>query len=178
MLESLITSKTRIKLLLKFFLNSNTTSYLRGLEPEFDESTNAIRQELNRFEKAGLLLSEQQGNKKVYHANTGHPLFSDLNSLLLKHVGLDKIIDKVISKLGMLDSVYLIGDLARGVNSNIIDLLFVGDNIDDSYLKELIAKVEEVLERKVKYLVLTIQGVQDFLKTKPENDVLLLWSKE
>jgi hypothetical protein len=178
MLESLITSKTRIKLLLKFFLNSNTTSYLRGLEPEFDESTNAIRQELNRFEKAGLLLSELQGNKKVYHANTSHPLFSDINSLLLKHVGLDKIIDKVISKLGMLDSVYLIGDLARGVNSNIIDLLFVGDNIDDSYLKELIAKVEEVLERKVKYLVLTIQGVQDFLKTKPDNDVLLLWSKE
>ena len=178
MLESLITSKTRIKLLLKFFLNSNTTSYLRGLEPEFDESTNAIRQELNRFEKAGLLLSELQGNKKVYLANTNHPLFSDLNSLLLKHVGLDKIIDKVISKLGMLDSVYLIGDLAKGINSNIIDLLFVSDNVDNDYLQELINKVEKVLERKVQYLVLTIQGVQDFLKTKPENEVLLLWNKE
>ncbi len=178
MLESLITSKTRIKLLLKFFLNSSTTSYLRGLEPEFDESINAIRQELNRFEKAGLLLSELQGNKKVYHANTVHPLFSDLNSLLLKHVGLDKIIDKVISKLGMLHSVYLIGDLAQGVNSNIIDLLFVGNHIDKNYLKELIDKVEGVLERKVKYLILTVKEVQDFLKTKPENEVLLLWSKE
>ena len=50
MLETLISSKTRIKLLLKFFLNSKTKSYLRNLESEFGESTNAIRVELNRLE--------------------------------------------------------------------------------------------------------------------------------
>jgi predicted nucleotidyltransferase len=177
MLESLITSKTRIKLLLKFFLNANTTSYLRGLEPEFDESTNAIRQELNRFEKAGLLVAESQGNKKIYHANTSHPLFPDLNSLLMKHVGLDKIIEKVIAKLGNLEKVYLLGDLAKGLNSTIIDLLFVGD-VDQDYLKELVDKVEILLERKVAYVVMAARGAQDFLHTKPDNDVLLLWEKE
>ena len=57
MLETLISSKTRIKLLLKFFLNSKATSYLRGLESEFGESSNGIRIELNRFEKAGMLSS-------------------------------------------------------------------------------------------------------------------------
>jgi hypothetical protein len=178
MLESLITSKTRIKLLLKFFLNSNTTSYLRGLEPEFDESTNAIRQELNRFEKAGLLLSDQQGNKKIYHANTGHPLFTDINSLLMKYVGLDKIMDKVVSKLGKLDKVYLTGELAKGKDSKILDLIFVGDDIDKNYLLELIGKAEELIDRKVRYIILTLREIQDFLKTKAENDVLLLWSKE
>ncbi len=177
MLESLITSKTRIKLLLKFFLNSSTTSYLRGLEPEFEESTNAIRQELNRFEEAGLLLSELQGNKKVYHANTAHPLFSDLNSLLMKYVGLDKIVEKVILQLGKVEKVFLLGNLAKGINSTIIDLLFVGD-VDKDFLKGLINKVEKALERKVKYAVLTLQEAQDFLKTKPEKEVLLLWSKE
>jgi len=50
MIESLITSKTRIKLLLKFFFNSQTKSYLRSMEKEFGESSNAIRIELNRFE--------------------------------------------------------------------------------------------------------------------------------
>lgn len=177
MLESLITSKTRIKLLLKFFLNSNTTSYLRGLEPEFDESTNAIRQELNRFEEAGLLISEPQGNKKVYRANIGHPLFSDIHSLLMKHVGLDRIVEKVITKLGTIDKVFLVGDLAKGINSTIIDLLFVGD-VDKDYLLELINKVEKVMERQVKYAVLTVQEARDFLKTKLEKEVLLLWGKE
>ena len=178
MLESLITSKTRIKLLLKFFLNSGTTSYLRGLAPEFDESTNAIRHELNRFEQAGLLLAEQQGNKKIYHANTNHPLFPDINSLLMKYVGLDKIVDKVVVQLGKLDKVYLVGELAKGKNSKIIDLIFVGNNIDKNYLLELINKAEKALERKVRYIILSVQEARDFLKSKPENEVLLLWEKE
>ncbi|MCF8360467.1 MAG: hypothetical protein K9H26_17070 [Prolixibacteraceae bacterium] len=93
MLESLITSKTRIKLLLKFFLNSNTTAYLRNLATEFGESTNAIRQELNRFEDSGLLTSKINGNKKMFRANTGHPFFPEINKLLLKHSGIDKIIE-------------------------------------------------------------------------------------
>jgi len=57
MLDSLVTSQTRIKLLKKFFLNGSTRAHLRGLESEFGESTNAIRVELNRFEGAGLLHS-------------------------------------------------------------------------------------------------------------------------
>ena len=63
MIESLISSKTRVKLLLKFFLNSKNSSYLRGLESEFGESTNAIRIELNKLEDAGLLSSNLEGNK-------------------------------------------------------------------------------------------------------------------
>lgn len=178
MLESLITSKTRIKLLLKFFLNSNTTSYLRGLEPEFDESTNAIRQELNRFEKAGLLQVNQEGNKKVYHANTNHPLFSDLNSLLMKHVGLDQIIDKVTNKLLSIDKVYLTGDLAKGIDNNIINLIFVGDKFDKENIEELISKARKLLERNIQYVILTLQEAQELFKTNSEKEMLLLWSKE
>ena len=66
MIETLISSKTRIKLLMKFFLNSKTTAYLRGLEGEFGESTNAIRLELNKLEKAGMLSSFSKGNKKMW----------------------------------------------------------------------------------------------------------------
>jgi len=164
--------------LLKFFLNSNTTSYLRGLEPEFDESTNAIRQELNRFEKAGLLIAEAQGNKKVYHTNTTHPLFTDLNSLLMKYIGLDQIIEKVVNKLEGLNKVYLTGELARGVDSKTINLIFVGANFDKNYLFELISKVEKMLERKIRYVMLTPPEVRELLKTKPDNEVLLLWKKE
>ena len=177
MLEALITSKTRLKLLLKFFLNSDTTAYLRSLEPEFDESTNAIRQELNRFENAGLLTTDRKGNKKVYHANTQHPLFPEINSLLLKYVGIDQVIEKVIMKLGKLNAVYLVGELAKGKDSPIIDLWFVGENIDKNYLLELVEKVEEALERKLRYIIINSKEFQDFLKTKHKNELLLLWQK-
>lgn len=65
MLESLITSKTRIKLIIKFFINSDTTTYLRNLSEEFGACTNGIRQELNRFENVKLLELKQNKTKKL-----------------------------------------------------------------------------------------------------------------
>ena len=49
MLETIIKSKTRIKLLIKFFFIDNNRGYLRGMEKEFGETINAVRQEVNNF---------------------------------------------------------------------------------------------------------------------------------
>lgn len=153
MIESLITSRTRIKLLLKFFLNINNQGYLRSLEHEFNESTNGIRQELNRFEQAGLLLAESEGNKKVYRANTLHPLFKDINSIIRKFVGVEELLERVIDRLGNVQQVYLEGRIAQGLDSDIIDLLIIGNDIDRNYLSTLVEKAEPIIKRKIRYLV-------------------------
>ena len=153
MIESLITSRTRIKLLLKFFLNINNQGYLRSLEHEFNESTNGIRQELNRFEHAGLLLAESEGNKKVYRANTLHPLFKDINSIIRKFVGVEELLERVIDRLGNVQQVYLEGKIAQGLDSDIIDLLIIGNDIDRNYLSTLVEKAEPIIKRKIRYLV-------------------------
>ena len=176
MIETLISSKTRIKLLLKFFLNSNTTSYLRGLEGEFGESSNAIRVELNKLEEAGMLSAELKGNKKMFKANTKHPLFKEIHNILLKHIGLDRIIENVVERLGDISKVYLIGDFAKGLDSQIIDLIFVGD-IDKTYLLNLVEKAEELIQRKVRYLIYQESELseKDLNEMSPER--LLLWDK-
>lgn len=153
MIESLITSRTRIKLLLKFFLNINNQGYLRSLEHEFNESTNGIRQELNRFEQAGLLLAESEGNKKVYRANILHPLFKDINSIIRKFVGVEELLERVIDRLGNVQQVYLEGRIAQGLDSDIIDLLIIGNDIDRNYLSTLVEKAEPIIKRKIRYLV-------------------------
>ncbi len=154
MINALITSETRIKLLRKFFLNSSTKAHLRGLESEFGESSNAIRLELNRFEDAGLLHSLRDGNKKVYQANLKHPLFGDIHSIIMKEAGIDRVIDKVIHRIGDLICVYLTGDFARGKDSPVIDLILVGKNIDREYLARKVMQAEELVGRKVSYVVL------------------------
>jgi DNA-binding transcriptional regulator PaaX len=68
LLDSIVTSKTRVKLLLKFFAHNNS-GYLRSLAKEFEESTNSVRVELNRLTDAGLLLAEDEGITKIYKAN-------------------------------------------------------------------------------------------------------------
>jgi len=154
MLESLITSKTRLKLLLKFFLNKDNKSYLRNLEAEFGESTNAIRHELNRMESAGLLTTEHIGNKKYFRANVQHPLFPDINNIIRKTIGIDQIIDRVVSKMGDLKQTYLLGELALGNDSGVIDLLLVGEDIDRAYVTQLVEKAEKHLSRKIRFLIL------------------------
>jgi DNA-binding transcriptional ArsR family regulator len=175
MLDSLITSKTRVKLLLKFFLNSKTKSYLRNLEQEFGESSNAIRVELNRLEGAGLLSSEVEGNRKYFFANIKHPLFNDINSILKKIVGIDQIIERITSQIGDLEAAYVTGDFAKGSDSKIIDLVLVGKNLDNNYIANLVEKAESLIDRKVRYLVLTPDQMKDYFRNKP---VLLIWQTD
>ena len=175
MLDTLITSKTRIKLLLKFFLNSKTQSYLRNLENEFGESSNAIRLELNRFEDAGLLTSESVGNKKMYMANTKHPLYNDIHSILLKFVGFDQILDKVTSQIGDLKAAYITGRFAIGLDSQVIDLILIGDELDRNYITNLVEKAEKLTMRKIRFLILTMEEAFVHLKDIPH---LLIWKKD
>jgi hypothetical protein len=177
MIETLISSKTRIKLLLKFFLNSNTSSYLRGLETELGESSNGIRLELNRFEKAGMLSSVSKGNKKYFQANKEHPLFNEVHNIILKYIGFDKIIEKVIERLGEVSEVYIIGDFAQGKDSTIIDLLFIG-NIDKGYLIELIEKVEKLISRKIRFVCYNSIDIVGNSYDINISDSLLLWAAE
>ncbi len=177
MIETLISSKTRIKLLLKFFLNSNTTAYLRSLESEFGESSNAIRLELNRFEEAGMLESRLDGNKKIFQANTRHPLFKEVHNILLKYVGLDRVVEEVIQRMGEVNKVFLVGEFSKGLDSNIIDLIFIG-NIDKSYLLNLVDKVEALISRRIRYLIYTEAEAEKVEWDKYDPKPLLLWSKD
>lgn len=174
MLESLITSKTRVKLLLKFFLNSDSTSYLRNLETEFKESSNSIRVELNRFEEAGLLKTKITGNKKMYRANKRHPLYSDLHNIIKKYTGLDQIIEKIIKKLGDVEKVYVTGEIAQGMDSRIIDLIFTGKRINKTYLIELIEKAEKLIGKKIRFVIYKEKEFNKIVK-QMNGRMFLLW---
>lgn len=173
MLETLITSKTRIKLLLKFFLNGNTSSYLRHLETEFGESSNAVRLELNKFEEAGMLQSDVQGNKKLYQANTNHPLFEDIHNIIKKYIGIDRVIEQIIGKVGALEKVYLIGEYAKGIDSGVIDFLLVGNHFNHDYIANMTAIAEKKIDRKIRFLYMNPQEFEGQIPTAEAG--LLLW---
>ena len=101
--SGLIASKTRIKLLIRFFFNPRIRSYLRELAKEFNVSTNAVREELNQLTKTGLLKSEKSGRQVHYMANQEHPLFPELKSMVGKVMGIDQVIDGIVNRLGDLE---------------------------------------------------------------------------
>ena len=152
MLDTLITSKTRIKLLVKFFSNSDNRGYLRGLAEEFGESTNSIRVELNRLSNAGLLSWKNDGKTNSYQANEVHPLYQELKSIVSKYLGFDTLIEQVVQGLGCVNKAIIQGDYAEGKDTGTIELTIIASSIDLDYLDFLIHRKLKVniVEREPK----------------------------
>jgi hypothetical protein len=153
MLDYLITSKTRLKLLIKFFSNPDTQGHLRGLAEEFGESTNAIRKELNNLSEAGFLVRIADKNKIEYQANPNHPLFNNLQDLIRKYLGFDRLLEAVLERVGDVDEVVLTGDYAKGKDTGRIEVLVNGTSLNEDYLQHLSSRVEGLIERKVNFRV-------------------------
>ena len=175
LLSPLVTSSTRAKLLLRFFSNPETSSYLRELASEFNTSTNSVREELNRLSKAKLLTSFKNGREVRYKASTTHPLFNELVSIAKKTLGIDYILEHIVQQLGDLKLALLIDDYAIGRDSGILDLVLVGE-LDQTRLAKLVARTESLIQRKVRTLCLTqdeFEGLKSVLGQRPQ---LVLWN--
>ena len=156
-----------MKLLTKLLLNPAGKVYLRGLAQELGVSSNTVRSELNKLSEIHFIQSlEEDTNAKVKHytVNLQHPLFASLRGIILKYIGLDQIVDQIISKLGNVNKVYLTGDLAQGKNSSFADLVIVGD-VDRNYLYKLVEKAEPLIGKKIRVgLFSTTEFNEEYLK--------------
>lgn len=177
LLSGLISSKTRIKLLVRLFFNPNTRSYLRELAKEFDVSTNAVREELNQLKHTQLVKTEKSGRQVFYMANTAHSLFPELKSMVSKVMGIDRVIDGIVNRLGELERAYLIGDYAEGKDTGIIDLVLVGD-IDQYHLNDLTRKTERYIKRKIRSLILSRTEFEEFLPKLENQQRILIWKSD
>ena len=153
MIETLITSKTRIRILVKFFINAANNGHLRGLAEEMNESTNAIRKELNNLSEAGYLEKKAAQNRVSYKANIKHPLFKTLQQIVYKHLGLDAIIDMILERMGKVHQIVVLGDYANGIDSGVIEVLIVGKQLNADYIDLLALKIEDEIKRKIIFTI-------------------------
>jgi hypothetical protein len=162
MLGELITSKTRLRLMIKFFISQANRGYLNGLATEMGESTNAIRKELNHLHSAGYLEKSKSNNKVEYKANTRHPLYDTLRKVILKHLGLEDAVEIVLERMGEVEQIILIGDYAKGNDSGKIEIFLIGANLNMEYIDQLEGKIEKLIKRKVSfYLASKFSSMQE-----------------
>jgi len=153
MLDTLITSKTRLSLLVKFFISQANKGYLNGLASEMGESTNSIRKELNHLHSAGYLKKTKVNNKVEYNVNTNHPLYETLKKVVYKHLGLEDIIESVLDRMGDVEQILITGDYATGIDSGNIEVIIVGTNVNYKYITQLEEKIEKLILRKVSFFL-------------------------
>jgi DNA-binding transcriptional ArsR family regulator len=177
MLDSLITSKMRVQILMRLFLNSESRVYLRELAKEFDASPGHVRSELGQLTRAGLLASAKSGRQVLYRAERSHPLYPELHGMVRKALGMDRIVDSVIERLGTLEAAYLGGDYALGKDTGIIDLVLVG-KINRHNLDDLIAKTERHIGRRIRTLLMSPAEFGQPSKINALSPLLLLWGND
>ena len=151
MLNELITSKTRLRLLIKFFISQANSGYLNGLANEMGESTNSIRKELNHLYDAGYLNKLKQDNKVEYKVNINHPLYETLRKVVLKHLGLEDLVEAVLERMGNVQFIALVGDYARGIDSGNIEVFLVGEDLNFNYITQLENKIKDLIGRNVSF---------------------------
>jgi len=168
MLANLITSRTRLRLLVKFFINVANEGYLRGLATEMQESTNAIRKELNNLSEAGYLTRIESDNKITYKANQYNPFFALLQQVVHKYIGLDTLVEMVLERMGAVKRVFVVGDYAEGIDSGTIEVVLEGDDLNKAYIEQLSEKIAKEIQKQVKF----------YLTTQHDGSGLLLYEFE
>lgn len=146
---------------------------MRGIVREVGEEINAVRRELTKLEKDGILRKEPRGNRVYYAVRPEHPFFGDLISMVAKTTGLGKSIIENKNKIGKVSFIMFSGKFVRSKDrkrDDDVDMLVVGDVV----LPELasIIRVEESKRgREINY---TVMGRDELDFRKKRRDPFLL----
>lgn len=166
MLDDLITSKSRIKLLSVFLATPGEMYHVRELVRRTNDEINAVRRELQFLEKKGILNKEPRANRVYYSLSKSYPFYFDLLNLGVKTIGLGSEILKNKAKLGKIKYAMFSGNFARRTkkHSDEVDLLIVGTIVLPE-LALLIRNEEKRLGREINYTAMTEEELE-FRKKK------------
>jgi len=169
MLEDIIISRVRVKLLTLFLNRPNQIYHVRDIVRKLGEEINAVRRELAHMEKAGMVTKEHRANRLFYQFRKDYPLYYEFLELIAKTTGIGYDIQKNKSRLGKIKYVMLSGKYIRSLPkkaSTDVDLLIVGNIV----LPELSLLIKQEESRVGKELNYTVMSEEEFEFRKSRHD--------
>lgn len=160
-------SRLRQKLLSYFFTNPQASLYLREIASFLREDPGNLSKELAQLTKNGVFLSKVRGNQKYFSLNKDYPLYSELESIIFKTVGVEGSLKEIIANTGEIKFSFIYGSFAsrKEQNSSDIDLFIVG-NPEENKLMEKIENLEKRLGRQISYNIYSPKEFKDKVKKK------------
>lgn len=151
-MEELFVSKVRVKILQLFLTSKDDLLHVREIVRRVDEEINAVRRELARMEKYGMVTSEWRANRRFYSFRKDYKFYSELLALVTKSAGLGGDIVKNKASLGRIKYALMAVRFAQnGVSGpEDVDLLVVGQIVLPE-LQTLVAAEQAKREREINY---------------------------
>ena len=154
MLEQLLSSRTRVKLLKLFFLNPDQSYFVREIVRRTGEHLNSIRREVDNLLSCELISEEMVGKKRFFKVNTEHGLYPEIKSLLFKaQILQQKQTLRELQRIGRIKYLALTGYFA-GLDYTMTDVLIVG-SINRTRLRRLLRRFQHDFDHEISYTVMT-----------------------
>ncbi|HLB60088.1 MAG TPA: hypothetical protein VJL83_00595 [Patescibacteria group bacterium] len=168
MLEDLIISRVRVKILALFFLNPDKMYHLREIQRQTNEAMNAIRREMEYLQSKGFASSERRGNRKYFQMRRDNPLYFDLLGLINKTEGLGRAIIENRAKLGKIKFIMFSGRFIRNLprRQNEVDMMLVGTVV----LPEIMQYIRLEEKRRNIEINYTVMSEEEFAFRKKRRD--------
>ncbi|MEK9151897.1 MAG: hypothetical protein AAB692_00870 [Patescibacteria group bacterium] len=169
MLDRLIGSKTRVRLLQLFLANPKQPFFVRELTRKISAQINAVRNELKTLESLSIVEASEAplstgaaaeavaaAQRRYYRLNTESLLYPELRALFLKaRMVTEKDFVKKIADAGAIQYLALMGSFV-GMTDAPTDLVVVG-KVNRDKLNSLIKNFEKEIGREINFTVMTPQ---------------------
>ena len=158
MLEHLITSRTRSKILELFLSEPGLEIHLREIARRIEENINSARRELNHLEEVSILTSRKDGNQRYFKINKANLIYPDLKNIYLKTAGVGNAIRNSLVEIGDIQYCFIYGSYARHTEKPDSDLdIFIVGEVDENKLIPVINSLETKLNREINYILYTLE---------------------
>ena len=151
-MEELFVSRVRVKILQLFLNNPGELFHVREIVRRVSEEINAVRRELARMEKFGMVASEWRANRRLYRFRKDYLFFKELLALVVKTTGIGGGIVKNRQSLGKIKFAFISARFLRGEAAGVddVDLLVVGQVVLPQ-LQSLVADEQTKRENEINY---------------------------
>lgn len=168
MLQHIIPSKARRKVLEFFFHRPDENFYLRRVVREIDEEVNAVKRELDILTDEKLLHRERRLNKVFYTLNKGYQFYDEFMRIFTKTSFLADAINKSGSKIGKVKYIALSTKFPKklSIKEDEIYVLFVGTIVVPE-IEHIMSEAEKIFGRPINY---TVMNDEEFAFRKKNND--------
>jgi len=171
MLSEILSSKVRAEVFRLLFGLNKDALYVREIQRRSGFAIGTIQTEMKKLHKLDLVSKTRDGNRLYYRSNQHNPIFSEIQALVIKTVGLLDVLKDALAGEKAIRVAFVFGSLARGSEKaeSDIDLMVIG-YLGLRALTRLLNGLTDKLEREINPFILT---PEEFSTRKSKNEHFL-----
>lgn len=159
-------TKNQALILNIFYTNPEKSFYFRELARMLNKAPGVFQKDINNLVVEGIILSNFIGRSRFFKLNKQYPLYKEYKSIILKTMGIDKIISKKLQNIAGIKKAFIFGSYAQGTMDNFSDIdIIINGNTNEKILEKIFLPLEKEFNREINYSLYSPAEFEEKQKT-------------